>query len=303
MLYRDIKSFDSIALEETLTESLTKDGKEKEPTWDDGDTRASSAPTESEARKASEDIDEKKGLITGLIEIVSDLFGKLFSNFNGQIDALLSKDDSSFITKYNEAKRKYKPNVPIQKVTWRCDTAPADAALSRMRSFVNKATAEADVKTYGAKLDKDSIMEVGKDELTKRFLEAMQAPNNCKSINDYFNYLETVCKGSKANITINEDQLMGYENVALLRADALTAKMKQDQINKEKIINQIRTNYRLVSNSKNLNNEIRGRAKKYSDRLKEISELYVRFLRLYIKIKVNKINTARSILTTVYDIK
>lgn len=298
MLYNP---YETIATEEAATTDMTKP-LVKPAEVDEPKDQASSSPTNSEAKPSYEEAKENKSTLAETLHSLIDMISKLFTNLGGRISALYVRNDDSFLTKYAQAKKNYKPDVPFRKETTRCDTRPADAALALMRTFVQKAINECNQHTFGSKLDDNSIFELKKEEFYKTLLEHMKAPKNITNPTQYFNYLKEVCKGQKGIITITADQLSGYEKVACLKADALLTKIKSDEVLMHKGIAECRTKFRLVSNSNSASKEAVDRAIKYTKRLEEILKIYRNFLMTYNEIKVNKINTARSILNAVYKI-
>lgn len=300
MYYSSFNKFHEVAIEENNEPKV-------KPAEIDGDlTKSSSAEGNSEAKPDStKDRQESMGIIEKIIRTIIDLISKMFQRYGGIIDALNSSSDGSFIKNYTEKKKNYKPNVPIKVPTYRCDDAPAERALNNMRSFVREATNLLNSTAYGAKHDDNSILEVEDEEFVKRVLKKLNAPERCKTFQEYLNYLKEVCKGQKAYIVINESDLAGYEKVALLRGDALKMKIRTDLANANEITTKVRNNLKLVSSSKsdNLSKETRKRAEKYSRRMHKIATYYNDFLNTYMHIKINKINVARAILNTVYGIK
>ena len=143
---------------------------------------------------------------------------------------------------------------------------------------------------------------MSKEDFNKAFLKYMNAPDRFTVPSQYFEYLKEVCKGEKGIITITEDQLNGYENIACLRSDALKSKLRADESKMNKLVNQCRANFRLVSNAAGNSAEIADRAIKYSKRLNDVLKLYIDYMKLYNEVKLNKINTARSVLRAVYKI-
>lgn len=299
MYYNSFGKFNEIATEDADTPIA------KPAELNDDITKSSSAPDNSEAKQYNtKDRREDMGIIEQIIRALFDMINKMFQKYGAMIDALGSPSEKSFISEYTKKKRNYKPSVPMKVPTYRCNTEPAERALLNMRSFVESTIKMMNSSVYGSKLDDNSVLEMDEQAFVRTILKKLNSPENCKTFEEYLTYLRKLCKGEKQVVNITEGDLPGYEKIALLRGDALKVKLRTDRSNYNDLITKVRNNLKLVSTSKSIQNkEIINRAKKYSRRMEKIAIYYNNFLDAYMSIKINKINVARAVLSSVYEIK
>lgn len=299
MYYNSFGKFDRIATEDANT-PIAKPAELHEDI-----TNSSSSPTDSEAKQYNtKDRQEDMGIIEQIVRALFDMINKMFQRYGAMIDALGTTAEKSFIDEYTKKKRNYKPSVPMKVTTYRCNTEPAERALLNMRAFVEASIKIMNSSVYGSKLDSNSVLEMDDATFVKTVLKKVNAPDKCKTFEEYLTYLRSVCKGEKQVVNITDDDLPGYEKIALLRGDALKVKLRTDRSNCNDLITKVRNNLKLVSSSKSIQNkEIINRAKKYSRRMEKIASYYNNFLDAYMSIKINKINVARAVLSSVYEIK
>jgi len=300
MLYSSFNRFNnkSTALEADMTKPITTPISKPAEVDQDSD-KGKSTLTQEEVVKSREKINEMSDVLSEAISKLVEFFASLFNGIDAKLD-LLFASDNDFLKRIEEGK-KSKPNFPVTVPTYKCNTKPADIALARFRLLVDNTNRIVSGNAFGSRLPEDSLLEMTHEELIKTILKKLGAPEFCKTMDDFYKYLHKVCKGNQVAIPIYEGDVKSYEDIAAGRKDAIHVKISTDKAKNRDTMAKINANFKLVSTNTNLSKEIRNRAKKYTDRMILIQNMYGRMIDEYVKIKINKINVARGVLLSVYE--